>query len=697
MIKKLFTSVLILILGTTGISAQQTIRLDAKSAVKTFEGIGVVNGGGATSVLLKDYPEPQRSQIMDLVYKPMFAGSVRSLLVEIPADGNGTQGSMPAHSHYRGDINYRRGYTWWVLREANLRSPDMPLDATAWSAPGWVGTWWSQDMADFYVSWLYGLRVVYGLELDAIGCHNEKGKDYDFAKLFRKTLNERGFANVRLHGFDNWGRRKLNFLPDMLEDQELQDALDIISAHTFSEIPISDENKAIVEKLGKPLWNTEDHIYKEGFDALISIVECFNENYIVNGATKVINYCDIAGVYPMQPHSEFPSTVLAREPWSGHYDVREALWGYAHYGQFTKNGWLYVDDGCQMLKGGGSMVTLMDPETGDYSIIIETKEAAGPQSVTIRASKGFSRSPLCVWYSDGKQQFVRLADIKQKSGKFKIRLEPNAVYSISTTKGQQKGTFDNIPEPKAFPMPYSEDFDSYANPEEWGYLPHYTADILGAFELAARPDNDGLCLRQVVGESTLSWAPKWHHYTILGDVQWQDYEVSADVWLNPGDVAGVMGRVCNVGIGYGVWVKGYYILIDEKGKCSLVKSCGKVNKAELIGDAEQQALIRARRDFEEGGEFTVDSTMVQGFTPCTWHSLKLRFEGDTITGYVDGEKVVSTEDGQYGNGMAGLIAPMLGEKNIATPYFDNLIIKPLGRTRSNGFKPVPGVRPLYPR
>ena len=142
MIKKLLTSVLILILGTTGISAQQTIRLNAKSAGKTFEGIGVVNGGGATSVLLKDYPEPQRSQIMDLVYKPMFAGSVSSLLVEIPADGNGTQGSMPAHSHYRGDINYRRGYTWWVLREANLRSPDRPLDATAWSAPGWVGTWW---------------------------------------------------------------------------------------------------------------------------------------------------------------------------------------------------------------------------------------------------------------------------------------------------------------------------------------------------------------------------------------------------------------------------------------------------------------------------------------------------------------------------------------------------------------------------
>lgn len=695
--KRLLSILLVILCGTLTLSAQQNVvRVGAKSSGKTFEGIGVVNGGGATAVLLKDYPEPQRSQMMDLVYKPMFAGSVSSILVEIPGDGNSTQGSMPAHSHFRGDNNPRRGYMWWVMQEAKKCNPLLPLDATAWSAPGWVGSWWSKDMADFYISWLYDLREVYGLELDAIGCHNEKGKDYDFAKLFRKALNERGFSNVRLHGFDNWGRRKLNFLPDMLTDKELCDALDIVSAHTFSEIPISDENKAIVESLGKPLWNTEDHIYKEGFDALISIVKCFNENYIVNGATKVINYYDIAGVYPMQPHSVFPATIIAHEPWSGHYQVREALWGYAHYGQFTELGWQYVDDGCKSLAAGGSMVTLKNPATGDFSIIVETKDAEGPQTLKFSAPKGFSRAPLCVWYSTGKEQFVRLADIRQKGGRFTLTLQPNTVYSISTTRGQQKGSFDGLPASMAFPMPYADDFDSYTKPDEWGWLPHYTADILGAFELAQRPDMDGMCLRQVVGQPTLSWAPKWHHYTILGDVQWQDYEVSADVWLNPGDEAGVMGRVCNVGIGYGVWVKGYYMKIDEQGNCSLIKSCGKVNKKELIGDAEQQAMIKARKDFEEGGEFTIASSKAEGFSPCSWHTLKIRFEGDAITGYVDGVQVVQAVSEQYGNGMAGLIAPMLGDTNIATPYFDNLTIRPLGRTKANNNVPVPGVKPLYP-
>jgi galactosylceramidase len=43
----------------------QTVKLQGNAGGKRFDGIGVVNGGGATSVLLKDYPEPQRSQILD--------------------------------------------------------------------------------------------------------------------------------------------------------------------------------------------------------------------------------------------------------------------------------------------------------------------------------------------------------------------------------------------------------------------------------------------------------------------------------------------------------------------------------------------------------------------------------------------------------------------------------------------------------
>ena len=70
--------------------ADQTIELKGDAGGKRFDGIGAVSGGGATSVLLKDYPEPQRSQVLDLLFKPKFGASMSALLVEVPGDGNST-------------------------------------------------------------------------------------------------------------------------------------------------------------------------------------------------------------------------------------------------------------------------------------------------------------------------------------------------------------------------------------------------------------------------------------------------------------------------------------------------------------------------------------------------------------------------------------------------------------------------------
>jgi galactosylceramidase len=623
--------------GAPPAPAMQTLSLRGDAGGQRFDGIGVVNGGGATSVLLKDYPELQRRQILDLLYRPKFGASVSALLVEIPGDGNSTQGSMPSHMHTPQDLNYSRGYTWWVLREAKKRNPALTLDATAWSAPGWVGggNFWSQDAADYYVKWLRGLRSVYGLELDAIGCRNEKGQSYDFAKQLRQTLNATGFAGVKLHAFDNWDNSKFKFVRDMRTDEQLRQSIDIISAHVlYDGSPAPAEVQALAAEWGKPIWNTEDHVYKKGFDCLISIVECFNRNFIDHGATKCVNWYDIGGVYPIEPYAEDPVAVVARWPWSGHYQVREALWGYAHYGQFSAVGWQYLRGGCAPLQGGGSVVTLKSPGK-DYSLIIETKKASAPQQVRLQLQNGLSAKELCVWRSTEKEQFVQQAGVKPVDGVVTLTLEPHAVYSLSTTRGQQKGTFAAVPAPAAFPLPYYETFEQYAAPQQWGHLPRYTADIIDAFELAERPDKKGRCLRQVVPAATISWAPDWQPYTILGDEHWQDYEVSAELYLNPGDAGGVMGRVNHVGTGYGIIPKGYYLQLADDGRCSLVVVRGKKEKKALVGDAEQQALLRAQRDDSEGGEKVLATVQLPAIGPQQWHTLKLRFEGTTITGLVD--------------------------------------------------------------
>ncbi|WP_081724705.1 family 16 glycoside hydrolase [Asticcacaulis sp. YBE204] len=681
----------------TAQTATHTVRLDGTAGGKRFDGIGVVNGGGATSVLLKDYPEPQRSQILDLLYKPKFGASVSALLVEIPGDGNSTQGSMLSHMHTRDDLNYGRGYMWWILKEAKKRNPKLSLDGTAWSAPGWIGDagehfdkigkngnveFFSQDAVDYYIKWLEGLRTVHGLEFDAIGVRNEKGVSYGFAKALKKGLMTRGFEKVKLHAFDNWPKDKLDFVPDLLNDKELRDSIDIISAHTFTNFKNTPEVIAAAEQMGKPIWNTEDHVYLKGFDCTIGIVKAFNQNFIESGATKVVNWYDIAGVYPTEPYPEDPATVLAWEPWSGHYRVREALWGYAHYGQFSEIGWTYLNGGSGELPQGGSYVTLKSPGE-DYSVIIETKGAKGPQTLSLFIGNGLSSQPLCVWKSDTKVQFIRQPDLQPHNGVVSLTLEPDAIYSLSTTTGQQKGSFADIPASQPFPFPYLETFDGY-DARAHGYLPRYTADIAGAFELTARPDTKGQCLRQVVPVPTISWAPDWQPYTILGDAAWTDYEISADVWLTEGDTAGVMGRITHVGTGYGFIPKGYYLELKDSGDVRLIAIRGKKNPKEVVGDAEQQRLIAAGKFEGDGGELVFGTAKVKA-RAGQWHRLTLRFEGQTITGLIDGKAAVTATNALYDKGMAGLLAGQ-DKTRVSRPYFDNVLIN-----RVKGKTPKPAM------
>src|SRR6266567_1211950 len=138
--KALFeASFLLLLITHTQSLRSQTIFIDGKAEGKRFDGIGAVSGGGATSVLLKDYPEPQRSQVLDFLFKPNFGASISALLVEVPGDGNSTQGSEPSHMHTKTDENYSRGYEWWLMSEAKKRNPMITLDANAWGCPKWIG------------------------------------------------------------------------------------------------------------------------------------------------------------------------------------------------------------------------------------------------------------------------------------------------------------------------------------------------------------------------------------------------------------------------------------------------------------------------------------------------------------------------------------------------------------------------------
>jgi len=106
-----------------------TISLDPAAAGRVYEGIGAVSAG-ASSRLLPDYPEPQRSEILDFLFKPRFGAGFQHLKVEIGGGENSTCGSEPSHAVSPGEIAdpKPRGYEFWLLAEARRRNPGIIID-----------------------------------------------------------------------------------------------------------------------------------------------------------------------------------------------------------------------------------------------------------------------------------------------------------------------------------------------------------------------------------------------------------------------------------------------------------------------------------------------------------------------------------------------------------------------------------------
>jgi hypothetical protein len=92
-----------------------------------FDGIGGASGGGGGTRLLVDYPEPQRSDILDMLFRPLHGASLQHLKVEVGCDGDTTQGSEPTHARSATDVDFDRGYEVWFMEEAAKRRSDIQL------------------------------------------------------------------------------------------------------------------------------------------------------------------------------------------------------------------------------------------------------------------------------------------------------------------------------------------------------------------------------------------------------------------------------------------------------------------------------------------------------------------------------------------------------------------------------------------
>ena len=634
-----------------GFSANETaavIQLDATSPGRVFEGIGAVSAGASTRLLM-DYPEPQRGQILDFLFKPRFGAGFQHLKVEIGSGENSTCGSEPSHAITREELSAPKpsGYEFWFMAEARKRNPKIILDCLPWGYPYWVGNRFSQESADWFVAFLDVARKHYGLEVDWISsAQNEMGTDLNWIqKNLRPTLDAHGFAKVKLQAPDDDSEYWQVF--DALEKDPGQDRL--ISAVGYHYVdgrePWEIDQKGgrdateKAKKSGKPLWASEEWSQSgsqwEGKGALY-LARLMNKLYSRDRITKFEIWCPIDSIYDSLDWCD-TGAMQADMPWCGCYAVWPAVWALAHTTQFAESGWVYMDGACGQIATNtwqGSHVALRDPKTGDWSVIVVTGDK---QRVQLSVGAGLKASPVQVWKSTATDQFIQQAPLQLQNNSVELELESNAIYSFTSTTGQQKGSYGAPPERKPFPFPFTEDFEAY-HP---GATPRFFSDQKGSFEVCRCPKG-GLCLAQIVPEQGILWFDNLRHnnpYTLFGDTNWQNCMIEADVLLSGGDVE-IGGRYADRD------KLGYRWILTCEGRWSL----------------NWQAT-------------TLLSGQIASFKSAAWHHLSLELNGNELSGGVDGKTLATVNDKSRAAGMAFLSSTY--DHNL----FDNVCVRPVHSKR----------------
>lgn len=655
-----------------------------------YDGSGGLSAG-ASSRLLFDYPEPARSHVLDMLFLPHVGAAIHHLKVEIGGDSQSTDGTEASHMHERNDLSCARGYEFWLLKEARARNPEIVTYALSWAVPWWIsnqtGYYAGRDNIDYHIAWLRCATSYGGIGLiNYIGNWNERGwGPAEWTTSLRSSMDAAGFKSTSIIIPDGTWYQAEAILPTVAKDAAFKHALEGggIGLHYPSKYDCGSRCKAAQEN-GLKMWASEDWATAADWDGASCWGRLLNLNWVERRMTSTIAWSLVWSVYPGMPyagsttHPDGPGLMLAREPWSGHYDLAGgAIWTTAHTTQFTAVGWDIVGGGA--LARGGSFVVYASPSHRsdrvdvDVTIVVEKLEGKCMHAPSVATAMemvnltlvNMSSLPrtLSMWSTNRTHQFIRRANVSiSAAGHLTFSAARDTIYTLSTTSGQAKGVRP-IPPSAPFPAAQSDDFDAtpLAQPAR------FFADNGGSFEIVADPSGSNASNRVLAQTVTKpagknQWVLDMEPITLTANGEVCDHELNVDVYVpshaereadglhvtdglrvansvtDPASYMGVCGRVPPPQLMGQTRLKAGYCLIVEtvprRWRLVVATPLGKLN-------ATWSSLDAGALDDAAG----------------PWHTLRLTMHGAALQATVDGVSSKSIQNATYGaKGFASLVS-----------------------------------------
>ena len=665
-----------------------TITVDGSAAGPEFYGVGAISGGGGNSVYLKDYPEPERTDILNYLFSPDYGADLQVLKVEIGGDTNSTDGSEPSIEHSAGSVDCNSGYEWWLMEQAQARNPNIVFYGLQWAAPSWVGgdaitaptagakpgqlqpfhkTLWTQADIDYVMDWMH-CASSHNLKVSYLGGWNESGWDATWYEDLRAALNSAGYAGTQLVAADSFpypmntpkGQASTwNVAKSMHTNPAFDASVGVIGAHDVCGYPTTGNTcttTALARSMGKPLWASElGHM--DGNTGAADMIRAIINGYDQADLTGFLTWPLVSSMPQILPKSNY-GLVNADQPWNGGYDVNEMTWAIGQFTQFTAPGWHYINGANKNLASSGSFNTLESPNHADWSLIAQTSNADQAQGITVNIAGGLRHDRVNVWATnlEGGPAAAMLREpvITPSGHSFTYTLKPGYVYTFSTLSAlnaanTRKGTAVNHAD-GTLGLPYSASLTIPASSAlPVGQMPAYFAPQIGSFQYVPCVGRKGFfCLQQTAVGTPVGWPGAYdtgNPYTLFGSTGagWGNYTVSADVLFPQPGTARLLARVDGRSLRDPAEFDGYEFSLSEHGAWSVLRDSA---------TGKSTALASGKLAATPGLDTEIP--------------ISLTVSGKSITARVNGVKVWAGTDSTYVNGMTGIgtgTGPVAGTGN----------------------------------
>lgn len=352
----------------------------------------------------------------------------------------------------------------------------------------------------------------------------------------RGALDAGGFGATRIVLPDG-GSSEIARALNASSDPAFNSSYAIIGAHYPCDKPLP-----AVNALGKAYWASEDFSTVAGWAGAGCWGASLVRNYVRMNQTSTIAWSLIWSVYAQLPY--FGNGLMyAYSPWSGSYEVNQAVWTTAHFTQFTAPGWHFLSvasQGSGALPGGGNYATLVPPTGSGMTVILESLQGdclrckgapTSAQSVTFQVTGGAGLpgpgTHLYVWFTNATVSFAQRAPVTiAADGSFTVFLPADSIMTLTTVATGSKGGFPGVPIPPSapFPLPYADDFSGYPDDA----LARYFSDQAGSFAVRG-----GQLLQVVpVDPGPNAWVNDNDPLSLIGDAGWGDVAITVTARFN---------------------------------------------------------------------------------------------------------------------------------------------------------------------